>query len=168
MRYGSWSPIYRTGSRLNQYDHALATIRSALSDTDIDGDGVPDRFVPAGIIWMQGESDAHHSQEVADAYNGNLTLLMRSLRAELGRENLPIVVGKITDSGMADGGSMMEYIGTVQSAQAALAAADECTDLVAVTDELNYQDAWHYDTQGFIRLGTAFAEAVLRLEQTCT
>jgi hypothetical protein len=83
-------------------------------------------------------------------------------------QNLPVVIGKITDSGMADDGSVMDYIDTVQQAQASFAEADRCAELVSITDNLNYSDdAWHYDTDGFIRLGEAFAEAALRLENTC-
>ena len=166
--YGSWHPSDRNGNRVNQYDHALKTIRNAFSESDVDGDGIPDRLVPAGVIWMQGESDANHSQEVADEYLVNLTHLMQMLRSEFGIDSLPIVVGKITDSGMADDGSVMDFIETVQIAQSTFTATDPCATLVSVTDDLNYRnDAWHYDTDGFLRLGTAFADAALELEQEC-
>ena len=166
--YGSWHPTNRNGKNVNQYDHALNTIRNALGEADIDSDGAPDRLVPSGIIWMQGESDANQSQKVADAYKGNLTRLMQFLRAAMGVDSLPIVIGKITDSGMAEDGTVMDYIATVQTAQSAFADEDKCARLVSVTDELIYRDdAWHYDTDGFIRLGSAFAEASLELEKTC-
>jgi hypothetical protein len=165
---GNWHPTIRNGHRVNQFDHAIRTLENALSDRDIDGDGIRDRLVPAGIIWMQGESDADSSQESADAYDEHLAHLVRSLRAALRDKNLPVVIGKITDSGMADDGSVMDYIGTVQQAQASFAEADNCAELVSITDNLNYRDdAFHYDTEGFIRLGEAFAEAVLRLEDKC-
>lgn len=165
---GNWHPTIRNGHQVNQFDHAIRTLENALSERDIDGDGIRDRLVPAGIIWMQGESDADSSQESADAYDENLAHLMRSLRAALRDENLPVVIGKITDSGMADDGSVMDYIGTVQQAQASFVEADNCAELVSITDNLNYRDdKFHYDTEGFIRLGEAFAEAVLRLEDKC-
>ena len=164
---GSWHPTDRNGHQVNQFDHALRTLENALSNRDIDGDGIYDHLVPAGIIWMQGESDADGSQ-AAEAYDENLAQLMQSLRAALGDENLPVVIGKITDSGMADDGSVMDYIDIVQQAQASFAAADHCAELVSETDSLSYRDdQYHYDTEGFIRLGEAFAEAVLRLEDKC-
>lgn len=165
---GSWHPTDKNGHRINQFDHAVRTLRNALSDRDIDGDGIRDRLIPAGIIWMQGESDANHDLATAAAYKKNLAHLAESLRTALKDENLPIVIGKITDSGMADDGSVMDYIEVVQSGQASFATTDRCADLVTVTDGLNYRDdAWHYDTEGFIRLGEAFANSVLRLEQDC-
>jgi len=165
--HGSWHPTQKNGHKLNQFDHALRTLRNALSDRDIDGDGVRDRLVPAGIIWMQGESDANKNQETAKAYGENLTYLVRALRAALKDNNLPVVIGKITDSGMADDGSVMDHIADVQAAQAAFVAADRCAEFVSVTDNLNYFDEYHYDTEGIIRLGEGFAEAALRLEKNC-
>lgn len=166
---GNWHPTIRNRHRANQFDHALKTLQNALADRDIDGDGIRDKLIPAGIIWMQGESDANDSQASADAYDENLAYLVQSLRAALGDNRLPVVIGKITDSGMADDGSVMDYIDRVQQAQASFAAADQCAELVSVTDDLTYRDdEYHYDTEGFIRLGEAFAEAVLHLEDMCS
>ena len=46
---GNWHPTIRNGHRVNQFDHAIRTLENALSDRDIDGDGIRDRLVPAGI-----------------------------------------------------------------------------------------------------------------------
>lgn len=166
--FGTWAPDFEEGNGINQYDHALATISHALAHTDIDGDGKADTLLPAGIIWMQGESDAHHSQESADAYAHNLARMMDLLRAALRVDDLPVVIGLITDSGQAEDGSMMDYIGTVQQAQRDFAAGDRCAELVTETRNLAYSDdGWHYDTEGFLRLGAQFAEAVHGLEADC-
>ncbi|MGI9237336.1 MAG: sialate O-acetylesterase [Woeseiaceae bacterium] len=166
--YGNWHPDFSTGAGLNQYDHALKTLRNALAVTDIDGDGTPDRLVPSGIVWMQGEADAYDSQAAADAYRANIERLMDLLRAALRVDDLPIVIGKITDSGMSDDGSVMDFIGTVQEAQQNFVTNDPCAAYVTVTDELGYlDDGWHYDTQGFVELGSAFAHAMRKLQQTC-
>ena len=166
--YGSWDPDYADGNRLNQYDHALATIRNALAHADIDGDGEHDQLVPSGIAWMQGESDAYESREVADAYQHNLKRLMNLLRAALRADDLPVAIGKITDSGMAEDGTVMDYIGIVQEAQRAFAEADECAAYVTVTDDIAHtDDAWHYVSEGYVRLGAAFAEALVHLGSTC-
>ena len=166
---GGWHPTDKNGHRKNQFDHAMTTLKNALAERDIDGDGVRDLLVPAGIIWMQGESDASSNPEKAAAYEENLALLVRSLRSAFNEDSLPVVIGKITDSGMADDGSVMDYVDRVQQAQAAFTAIDQCAELVSVTENLHYVgDPWHYDTNGFVRLGEAFAEAVLRLEENCT
>ncbi|MDH3305303.1 MAG: sialate O-acetylesterase [Gammaproteobacteria bacterium] len=166
--YGNWYPDFSVGAGLNQYDHALKTMRNAFSHSDIDGDGVADRLVPSGIVWMQGEADAYDSQAAADEYRANIERLMGLLRAALRVDDLPVVIGKITDSGMADDGSVMDYIATVQQAQQDYVDSDACAAYVTVTDGLAYlDDGWHYDTDGFIRMGTAFAEAMIALEKGC-
>ncbi len=166
--FGNWDPDSRDGHDINQYDHALAAIDKAWSAGDIDGDGHADTMVPAGIVWMQGEADAHDSPRTADAYRGNLERMMNLLRAALRRDDLPVVIGKITDSGMDEDGQLMHYIETVQQAQADFVEADACAAYVTVTDSLAYlDDGWHYDSEGFIRMGTAFAEAMHNLQQRC-
>ena len=166
--FGNWHPDFSAGAGLNQYDHALKTMRNAFAVTDIDGDGIPDRLVPSGIVWMQGEADAFDSQAAADEYGANLKRLMGLLRAALRVDDLPAVVGKITDSGMSEDGTVMDYIGTVQKAQQDFVSSDTCARYVTVTDDLTYlDDGWHYDSQGFVRLGVAFANAMYDLEESC-
>ncbi|MEM6785160.1 MAG: sialate O-acetylesterase, partial [Bacteroidota bacterium] len=161
-------PDYTDEGGINQYDHALTTLRNALSVADIDGDGTLDRLVPAGVVWMQGEADAYDSQAAADDYRANIERLMDLLRAALRVDDLPVVVGKVTDSGMADDGTVMDFIGTVQAAQQDIVASDPCASFVTATDSLGYlDDGWHYDTEGFVRMGVAFAEAMSALEQEC-
>ncbi len=166
--YGNWHPEFSEGAGNNQYDHFLKTLRNAIGQSDIDGDGIADQLVPSGIVWMQGEADAYDSQVAADEYRANIERLMSLIRAALRVDDLPLVIGKITDSGMSDDGSVMDYIETVQSAQLDFVNNDACATYVTVTEELGYlDDGWHYDTDGFMRLGTAFALAMDELEQTC-
>ena len=164
--YGTWSPEV---PGLNQYDHALRTISESLALTDIDGDGRKDRLTPAGIVWMQGEADAFDSQEAADAYESNLRRMMDLFRASLGVDDLPVVIGQITDSGMADDGTVMDWADEVRRAQERYTDQDECAALVTVTNDLEYpdDDAWHYNSEGYLRMGVAFAEAVAELETVC-
>ena len=166
--YGSWHPDFSDGAGENQYDHFLKTLRNAFAKSDIDGDGVADRLVPSGVVWMQGEADAYDSQAAADEYRANIERLMGLVRAALRVDDLPLVIGKITDSGMSEDGTVMDYIDKVQQAQQEFVNNDTCAAYVTVTDDLNYlDDGWHYDTDGFIRLGTAFAEAMIELELRC-
>lgn len=166
--YGSWAPDFVEGAGSNQYDNALTAIRRALAQRDVDGDGRVDELVPAGIVWMQGEADAYHSSASADAYQSNLQQMMDLLRAALRVGDLPVVIGKITDSGQADDGTMMDYIGIVQTAQQAFVRTDGCAAFVTVTDGLRYlDDGWHYDTDGYLKLGAAFARAAADLASSC-
>jgi len=166
--YGSWYPDYVENGGINQYDHALRTIREALSHSDIDGDGEADQLIPTGIVWMQGETEANDSEQIARGYEANLKRMMDLLRAALRVDDLPVVIGRITDSGMAEDGSVMDHIGIVQAAQAAYVESDECAAYVTATDDIGYDDdPWHYNTDGFVKMGMAFAEAMLELEATC-
>lgn len=166
--FGCWEPDFEQGQGetkgVNQYDHFLATVRNATSTTDIDGDGEADRLVPAGIVWMQGESDGAHGKEIADRYEANLKRLMDLIRAAFRTDDLPVVIGRISDSGRDDKDGVVWDHGTqVRAAQAAFVNDDVSAALVTSTDKYGYSDPWHYDSAGYIDLGRQFAEAMLKL-----
>ena len=131
--------------------------------------GKLDKLIPSGIIWMQGESDAQYSQKSADAYLGNLTRLMDLMRAALRKDELPVVIGKINDSHMSPNGAPTPpYIEAVHFAQATFTGNDPCAVYVEEIESYKFSsDAWHYDSEGFIKMGEAFALAYLNLEDSC-
>ncbi len=162
--FGCWDPDFTDGDGdgkgINQYDHFLATVRYATSQRDIDGDGTDDRLIPAGIVWMQGESDAG-SQEIADRYEANLKRLMDLIRAAWRTDDLRVVVGRISDSGNdKNDGKVWDFGDTVRAAQKAFCEKDGNAALVTSTDKYDYSDPWHYDTAGYIDLGREFANAL--------
>jgi hypothetical protein len=165
--FGSWEADFTGGPRehggINQYDHFLATLGHAFAARDIDGDGETDTLVPAGIVWMQGESDAAASAAIAKAYEGNLKRLMDLIRAALRVDDLPVVVGRISDSGQDDDGKMWNHGEIVRRAQQDFVDSDPAAALVTSTDDYSYTDAAHYDTPGYIDLGKQFADALHRL-----
>lgn len=164
---GAWAPDYKGAAGLNQYDHALKTLRAAFAPQDIDGDGNIDRFAPAGIIWMQGETDANNL-DAARAYQSNLANMMNLLRAALRVDDLPVVIGRITDSGMSEDGKMMDHIEIVQKAQADFVASDPCAAYIREVDDYRHiDDGWHYDSAAYISMGRAFANAAHQLSQDC-
>ncbi len=164
--YGNWDPDQ---DGINHYDNALAAIKNAYEVNDINSDGIMDKLIPSGIIWMQGESDAEYSQESADAYQRNLSRLVNLIRAAMRMDDLPVVIGKINDSRMyKDGAPTQPYISTVHLAQEAYTKADPCATYVKDTESYKFsEDAWHYDTNGFIQMGQAFAKAVMSLKNDC-
>lgn len=166
--YGNWSPDFREGAGNNQYDFALNTINNAFSVSDIDGDGTTDTLIPAGIIWMQGEADAHSSEASANAYLTNLTRLMGLIRAALRKDDIPVVIGKITDSELGDE-DLMPYIKRVHLAQQQFVEQDICASYMNKTDTYAYseKDAWHYLSEGFIQMGKDFASSYITLVNTC-
>jgi hypothetical protein len=163
-RWGSLEPDYRGKNGINQYDHFLRTVRLAFDDRDIDNDGTEDYLIPSGIIWMQGESDSY-KEDVANRYFDNLKRLMDLMRAALHRDDLPVVIGKISDSGNNKAGKVWKYGELVQYAQEKYARTDQSAAIVRSTRHYNYYDTWHYDSPGYIDLGEKFAEAIFILNQ---
>ena len=162
--FGTWNPEFYFGNGQNQYDFFLRTVHSALSESDIDGDGIRDILIPAGIIWMQGESDADHTIETAGLYKANLKQMMQLFRAALHSKNLPVVIGLIADSKMDEDGKMMDYLEIVQQAQREFVLEDKHSTIVESTLEYSFlPDKWHYSSANYIDLGEKFAEAAVRL-----
>ncbi|MEZ5366045.1 MAG: sialate O-acetylesterase [Bryobacterales bacterium] len=167
--FGSWEPDFTGGPReasgINQYDHFLATLRYAFAQSDIDGDGEPDRLIPAGIIWMQGESDAAATAEIAEGYEHNLKRLMDLIRAALRQDDLPVAIGRISDSGRDErDGKMWNHGDIVRAAQQAFVDSDVAAAIVTSTDGYGYSDPAHYDSAGYVDFGKRFAEALTTLE----
>lgn len=159
--FGCWEPNWEggegEGKGINQYDHFLATVANAKADKDIDDDGENDTLVPAGILWMQGESDATGTPEIAEEYAANLARLMKLIRAAFDSEDMPIVVGRITDWEVWTHGEIL------RAQQAAFVENDENAALVTSTDKYGKSDKWHYDTAGYLDLGKQFADALAGL-----
>jgi hypothetical protein len=163
--FGCWEPDFKGKNGINQYDHYLSTIRNAMSVKDIDGDGKEDHLIPNGIIWMQGESDASHGEEVANLYYSNLKRLMDLIRASLHSDDLPVVIGKISDSWDDADGKIWDFGELVQYAQEKYARTDGNAAIIRTTRYYQYSDPSHYDSAGYIDLGKKFADAVYRLNK---
>lgn len=163
--YGSWETDYVGTIGLNQYDYFLKTVRDALSVRDIDGDGKEDTLVPKGIVWMQGESDAAIDEEIAYRYYDNLKRLMDLMRGTFRTNDLPIVIGKISDSWNREGGKVWPYGEIIQYAQEKYIKTDANANIIRSTRYYNYSDPYHYDSEGYIDLGQKFADAIFSLNQ---
>lgn len=162
--FGCWDPDFHGKNGINQYDNFLKTVKNALSEADIDGDGKKDDIIPSGIIWMQGEGDASYTEEIADNYYQHLKTLMNLMRAAVRIDDLPVVVGKISDSGKDKSGKVWAMGELVQFAQEKFVKDDKNVAIVRSTQKYNYgNDPWHYDSAGYIDLGKNFADEVFRL-----
>ena len=120
-------------------------------------------LLTAGIVWMQGESDAAFTAEIALRYAENLKRLMDLLRAALRVDDLPVVIGRIADSGQDSDGRVWDYGEVVRAAQAAFVEKDPNAALVTSTDAYAFSDLWHYDSAGYLDLGRSFADAMVGL-----
>lgn len=163
--FGCWEPDFKGKNGVNQYDHFLATLAQAIQTKDIDENGQDDILLPHGVIWMQGESDASYSEDIAFRYHDHLKRLMDLMRASLLNGDLPVVIGKISDSYPEDRGKMWEHLDLIQYAQEKYTAKDQNAIIVRSTKDYDYSDPWHYDSQGYINLGEKFGEALYLLNQ---
>lgn len=108
------------------------------------------------FLWMQGEADAKSGQsaQYADALRG----LIGQLRADLGREDVAAVVGRISDHLSGDA-----HWDAVRAAQVEVADADPLVEWVD-TDDLNGpRNGLHYDLKGYNELGARFVEKLAAL-----
>ncbi|MBU3022967.1 sialate O-acetylesterase [Aestuariibacter sp. A3R04] len=166
--HGSWDPYYNKKQGINQFDHFLTTVRQAFEEQDIDLDGELDTLLPAGIVWMQGEADASAGKKVAMAYEKNLMQMMKLIKAALRNDSIPVIIGKITDSGVDNSSNKMPYIDEIHRAQKAFVDNDICAAYVTVLeDEPHIADGWHYTSKSYVKLGEAFAQAMWSLKTTC-
>jgi hypothetical protein len=163
--FGAWEPDFKSGKGINQYDYFLRTVNNALAVKDINGDGIEDVLIPSGIIWMQGESDADKTELIANQYFSNLKRLMELMRATFRNNDLPIVIGKISDSGDDVDGKVWEFGELVQYCQEKFAKSQPNVAIVRSTQNYKYTDRYHYDNKGYIDLGKQFANAIFFLNK---
>jgi len=136
-------------------------VRTSLSIDDIDGDGTKDKLVRAGILWMQGESDGMYGEEIANDYEKNLKRLMDLFRAALRADDLPVAIGRISDSKRDTAEKIWKFGDQVREAQASFCLHDREARLVTESDLYKYSDPYHYDSKGYLELGKRFAEAIM-------
>lgn len=161
---GCWEPNYTKGNGINQYDHFLATLKNAYSFQDINGDGYQEKLVPAGIVWMQGESDGT-VESSALKYEENLTKLIGLIREAFHDKKMAVAIGRISDSKQSPFGKVWEFGDIVRKAQADFVIKDGRAVLVTSTDNYSYSDPWHYDSASYIDLGIKFAEALCSISK---
>lgn len=133
--------------------HDLIATFDAATDA-LDAEGVAWRV--AGMLWMQGESDALADASIAGAYEANLTRLITRARADFEAPDLPFVIGKIYCP-------TCTYGDVVRTAEDAVAAADEAVFAFDTDDLPINNDNIHYDAPGQRALGERFAQAMLGL-----
>lgn len=166
--FGAWEPSFKGGKGINQYDYFLKTVNNAMAVKDINGDGIEDVLIPSGIIWMQGESDADKTEQIANQYYSNLKRLIELMRAAFRNNDLPVIIGKISDSGNDTDGKIWGFGELVQYNQEKFVATETNAAIVRTTNTYKYTDKYHYDNDGYIDLGIQFANAIFLLNNRKT
>ncbi|WP_145054603.1 sialate O-acetylesterase [Lignipirellula cremea] len=108
------------------------------------------------FVWMQGERDAREG--LASVYSASMQGLIKQLRTDLKREDIPVVIGRLSDYQNGE-----KNWDDLRAAQAEAADADPLTVLVD-TDDLNGpKDGLHYNQEGYKEMGSRFAQAAITL-----
>lgn len=149
LHYATW---------VKQVNTALKTIRSAGKTPVI-----------RGVLWMQGEADSKHKIS-ATTYATNLRELRRRLGEDIGTSDLPWVFGQVLPHEKAL--PRFTHRLEIRAQMAALDARsgkEEATPKMWMLPTENMplkQDTVHYNAQGQMRLGTAFAETMIELQKS--
>ena len=111
-------------------------------------------FEIAGMIWMQGESDAIQTKAVADEYEYNLTNLINDIRSEFKVPQMKFVIGQISEAVAWDA-----FGSTIRKAQLDVSKNVPNTSMI-ITADFGLTDPAHYNGDGQIKLGQRFATSM--------
>lgn len=152
--YKKWKPPVGTSvqdeSHLGDlYDRLMAKVRQAAKDQELES---------IVFVWMQGESDA--KTRMADVYEASLKGLIQQLRDDLGRQDVCVVIGRLSDHGNGTSGGGWNKVREVQ----VKTAHDDPLAAWVDTDEFNGpSNGLHYTKDGYKALGALFAEKAIEL-----
>ena len=150
--YREWKPEVGQRPRDNGelYERLMDRVGAALKDRR------PDTVT---FVWMQGERDARMGH--GNVYAASLRGLICQLERDLGREDIFVVIGRLSDHGKDD--PERPDWNAVRAAQVAVAEEHPRRAWVD-TDDLNGPDNnLHYTKEGYKRLGARFAETAVGL-----
>lgn len=161
--YKKWKPAHADEPKAlgDLYDRLMAKVHLATKDRVIK---------TVTFVWMQGESDA--KEQHGEVYEASLRGLIDQLSEDLGRKDLNVVIGRLSDFDL--GNKKFPHWTMVRDAQVALAVADTRTVWVD-TDDLNdglnqkgkdVKNDLHYTVEGYRILGQRFAEKAIQLIAT--
>ena len=137
-----WQPNAIYLKKFHPYDDALARARLAMQQGTL-----------KGILWHQGESD--NDSIHAALYLKNLSALIKRLRTDLQRPDLPFVAGEIGYFNKA------YYFNPIINQ---LPMQVPATAVVSAKDLTDKGDKLHFDTSSARELGKRYAEAMKLLQ----
>ncbi len=158
MWYKQWeappdAEVKGQGKNGRHYETLMAAVAEAMQ-------GKP---APASVtfVWMQGEADAKppgYAEIYLDALHG----VVKQLQEDLGRSDIDVVLGRISDYGNED--QTRPGWNTIRAAQVAFADADPKRRAWVDTDDLNgNKNGLHYTKEGYVALGERFARKAIEL-----
>ncbi len=163
--YRDWKPP--TGdkpvARPDLYDSLMIKVNAALAKGP---------FKSVTFIWMQGERDAR--EQMGEVYEKSLLGLYRQLSADVNRNDLNFIVGRLSDFDLPN--EKYPHWTLIRQIQVKVGESNPRFGWVN-TDDLNdgfdrsgkpIQNDLHMSGEGYITLGKRFAMLAIRLIQTNT
>ncbi|MEM6504178.1 MAG: sialate O-acetylesterase [Planctomycetota bacterium] len=147
------------------WDPNTGPVYDAFTDTVANGlaalIGPGDTYEIAGMLWTQGERDANNDRTTAQ-YESDLTEFVGAIRADYGAD-LPFFLSRLSNrQRSASNAARWEAIRTAQTQF----AADDANAYLIDTDGTAFSviptGIIHFDTNGQIALGQAFADSYLQ------
>jgi hypothetical protein len=141
------------------YDVMMEKVNAAIEGKDL---------ASVTFVWMQGERDANNNVKNGDVYAEYLQGLIDQLSADMGRDDLNVVIGRLSDFGTKNPGGKQKYEDWAKVREAQVAVADsnpryawvDCDDL---NDEGNKKNDLHLFPDTYPILGQRFADAAIEL-----
>lgn len=152
-------PFYKGGQKPGDlYDRLMAAVEAETKGC---------HYTTVTFVWMQGERDAKESH--GEVYATSLKGLIDQLSQDLGREDINVVIGRLSDFDMAN--AKYPHWTRIRDVQVEVASADPRIEWID-TDDLNdgkngkgkdIEDDLHYSVDGYRLLGSRFAEKAIDL-----
>jgi len=143
---GNGGGLYK--AMMSTIDKAMKSFNSAFDTT---------QYTPrwAGFVWFQGEFDAYE-MGFSNAYEKNLTNLIKDIRAALEVEDLPVIIP------MIDVQNQWTYNSIVRAADVAVSQKIDNVDTVDTKGLPT--DGTHYKAAGYITIGQRIAQRWLAMD----
>ena len=160
--YKKWQPVSGDAPKStgDLYDRLMRKVNAAIKETKIK---------TVTFVWMQGERDAREKH--GDVYAASLIGLVEQLSEDLGRNDINVVIGRLSDFDMSN--KNYPHWTFVRDAQ--MCVAQKLPRCAWVnTDDLNdgfngsgeeIKNDLHYSAAGYQILGHRFAQNAINLIQ---
>lgn len=158
--YKDWKPLHGNAPKASGdiYDRLLDKVRQKIRGKEIE---------TVTFVWMQGETDA--MEQFGKEYKASLVGLVEQLSSDLGREDVNVVLGRISDFDLTAG--KYPHWRVVRRAQVEAAEANpywRWVDTDLFNDGMGEEgqilvDDLHYTVEGYALLGHHFAREAIEL-----
>lgn len=158
--YKNWKPLQGAEPKAQPdlYDSLWTKIRASIHKENI---------ATATFIWMQGERDAR--EKLGDVYERSLIGLYDQFSADLKRNDLNFIIGRLSDFDMQN--KRYPHWTLIKEIQVKVAESDPRFEWIN-TDDLNdgynrkgkkIKDDLHMSANGYTEMGKRFAEQAILL-----